>query len=66
LWHVEAPEAGGMLATGPRAARNLLASGKLELGISRERVRQLQREAERALRMGLTRPTRARHVGRTR
>jgi len=27
LWHVEAPEAGGMLGTGPRAARNLLADG---------------------------------------
>jgi CRP-like cAMP-binding protein len=27
LWHVEAPEAGGMLGTGPRAARNLLAHG---------------------------------------
>ena len=27
LWHVEAPEAGGMLGTSPRAARNLLAHG---------------------------------------
>jgi hypothetical protein len=27
LWYVEAPQAGGMLGTGPRAARNLLGHG---------------------------------------
>ena len=43
------------------AARNLLTNGKLELGISSERVRQPQPETERAWRMDLTH-----HVGRNR
>jgi hypothetical protein len=50
LWHAKAQQAGGILGTGPRAARHPLAGGKLELEIFGERVRQPRRESARAWR----------------